>query len=417
MKTLHITNAYHGTSGGIRTFYQALLAAANQHRREVVLVAPAARTSTREVGSYGRIEFVAAPRAAAFDRRYRVMLPSQYLAGPRSPLVQVLARERADVVEICDKYSLCYLAAVLRKRWYAAVPRPTLVGLSCERFDDNIAAYVSGAPAANAFTKWYIRNIYGPPFDVHIANSQYTAAELRRALHDRPPGFIRVCPMGVDVDGFDPSLRSDGTREELLWQAGGRAHSVLVLYAGRIAPEKNIELLVDTLRVLVSDGGADFRLVVAGDGPRAPWLRAQARGTLRNRILLLGNVDRAELATIYASCDVFVHPNPREPFGIGPLEAMASGVPVVVPDSGGVLEYASDANAWPARPSADAFACAVRRALAGDPDRIASAATTARSFSWTRITRQFFDLYDELNDQQKSRRGSTTPAAVPTCVA
>ena len=44
------------------------------------------------------------------------------------------------------------------------------------------------------FTHWYLRHIYGPPFDAHIAVSEYAADELRAALSDRPPGFVRVCP-------------------------------------------------------------------------------------------------------------------------------------------------------------------------------------------------------------------------------
>ena len=66
-------------------------------------------------------------------------------------------------------------------------------------------------------------------------------------------------------------------------------------------------------------------------------------------MLFCGHVDARALARLYASCDVFVHPNPREPFGIGPLEAMASGVPLVLPAAGGVLSYANADNAWLAR--------------------------------------------------------------------
>ena len=67
--------------------------------------------------------------------------------------------------------------------------------------------------------------------------------------------------------------------------------------------------------------------------------RLVREGPLTGRVWLCGNLDRETLATFYASADVFVHPNPREPFGIGPLEAMSSGVPVVMPAAGGVLEY------------------------------------------------------------------------------
>ena len=201
-------------------------------------------------------------------------LPLHFVPGLRGLVVRILERERPDLVEICDKYSLPYLAAMLRKRWHPRVPRPVLVGLTCERFDDNMAAFCSASRPARAFTRWYIRHIYGPPFDAHIANSEYTAAELRAALPDRPPRFIRVAPMGVHADQFGPEWRSADLRERLLRRVGGTANSTLLFYAGRISPEKNIGLLLDMLRELALDRDADYRLVLAGDGPlcgtRAP---------------------------------------------------------------------------------------------------------------------------------------------------
>jgi alpha-1,6-mannosyltransferase len=397
LTTLHLTNAWHPTSGGIRTFYTALLDAANRHRRRVVVVAPAARTHSESIGDFGVIHFLAAPRAPAFDRRYRMLYPHRYFPVIGRSLAGILERERPDIVEVCDKYSLPYLAAMLRKGWLPRVPRPLLVGLSCERFDDNMAAYLDRGRMARRFTQWYIRNVYGPPFDVHVANSEYTAGELRAALPDRSAGFIRVCPMGVDTHGFSPGRRSAAMRARLLRRCGGDERTRLLFYGGRLSPEKNLELLVDTLRRLATDQRADYRLIVAGDGPRAAWLEAQATGVLHGRILLCGNLDRSALAECCASCDVFVHPNHREPFGIGPLEAMASGVPVVVPDSGGVLTYATAANAWIAGPTAAAFSAAVRAALRGDAERLGAALATAHAFRWEDATRRYFELYDSVH--------------------
>jgi alpha-1,6-mannosyltransferase len=254
--TLHITNWYHPTSGGIRTFYQALLASASVAGRHVRLIVPGQRAAVEAVGRFGRIYQVPGLPAPAFDRRYRMILPHAYLPWFPSNLVEILERERPDVVEICDKYSLPYLAAMLRKRWHPRVPRPVLVGLSAERFDDNMAAYVSGGALAHGFTRWYIRHIYGPPFDAHIAVSEYTAEELRAALGGRDPWFIRACPMGVDTEAFDPSRRCQDVRGELLRQAGGSAHAILLFYAGRLSPEKNIGLLVDTMHELSESGGS-----------------------------------------------------------------------------------------------------------------------------------------------------------------
>ena len=412
IKTLHLTNAYHATSGGIRTFYRALLARANEEQRPFRLVVPGAVDGIEEVGAFARIYTVKARSSPVFDSRYRVLLPGSYLTrGGR--LRKILEDEQPDLVEICDKYSLFYLAALLRKDWIANVKRPTLVGLSCERMDDNVSAYLTTGRLGRAVSRAYIRHIYGPPFDAHVANSEYTAGELRRNLWDRAPDFIHVCPMGVDFCAFGPVNRDRQFRRRLLVDAGGTGDSVLLLYAGRLSPEKNLGLLVDMLEQLqrpTEHGGParDYRLVLAGDGPATESLLRDASHRVRHRVLWVGTIrDRAELAKYYASADVFVHPNPREPFGIGPLEAMASRTPVVLPSAGGVLSYANPTNAWLAEPIGESFAHAVRSVVLRPSEaRLAAACETARQHDWSRVAPRFFQLYEDLH----RRRRAVSPA-------
>ncbi len=85
-----------------------------------------------------------------------------------------------------------------------------------------------------------------------------------------------------------------------------------------------------------------YHLVIAGDGPKADWLIASLQEFASGQFSFLGHItEKEKLADLYANADIFIHPNPREPFGIAPLEAMSSGTPVVVPNSGGVLSYAN----------------------------------------------------------------------------
>ncbi|MGE0043749.1 MAG: glycosyltransferase, partial [Vicinamibacterales bacterium] len=294
--------------------------------------------------------------------------------------------------------------------WLPGLPRPTLVGLSCERMDDNLQAYLGGGGPGRRIARWYVRNIYGPPFDYHVANSDYTADELRGSLWDRDADFIHVCPMGVDTAGFGPGHRDADVRRRLLERAGGSERSVLLFYAGRLSPEKNVGLLVETLARLVRPPAVglarDFRLVIAGDGPLTARLRRDAARVAPGRLLLLGSLQsRERLARCYASADVFVHPNPREPFGIAPLEAMASGVPVVAPAAGGVQSYATGANSWLAAPDAASFASAIRAAVdAPEPARLAAARQTADAHRWDRVAARFFGLYEDLDRRFRVRQ-------------
>lgn len=401
IKTLHITNSYHPTSGGIRTFYHALLDAANRHKRFARLVVPGAETSIEEVGEFGRIYHVKAPPVPILDSRYRWMLPHVYAWPYDSPLRQILAVERPDLVEVCDKFWLLYLSGALRRQWIPGVPVPVIVGLTCERLDDNMRSYVSGGWASQQVCERYMRSCYVPRFDFHVAASDYTAIEVRRLLPERLRDRLHVCPMGVDFETFDGPPNGCGMRQELLRRTGGYRRTVLLLYAGRLSKEKNLSVLPGMLAKLAGRACSDYRLIIAGEGPFAKELRDSLEELAPGRSLFLGHCQRQDLRQLYHAADIFIHPNPREPFGIAPLEAMAAGLALVAPASGGVLTYANEENAWLVENTAEAFATAVKSVHADSEiyrQKIARARRTAAEFSWTQVTANYFQLYDQFHE-------------------
>lgn len=400
LKTLHLTNSWHASSGGIATFYRALMEASNRQGHFFRLVVPGERDDTEEIGDFARIHYVKAP-LARFNSHYRVIYPPQFLP-PGSRVQKILAEERPDIVEICDKYTLNYLGAVLRRDLLRAVNfRPIVVGLSCERMDDNFGTYLGRLPLSRAFCAAYVKWVYFPFFDHHIANSEYTADELRDASRGTMvPRNVWIRPMGVDLQHFSPAKKSCEARRLLLQNFDGADDSVLILYAGRLVPEKNLRLLFEVFSHLVKQGRHKYGLLIAGDGiERARW---EEFSTLNvpGRVAFLGHIKRpGELASLFANADVFVHPNPREPFGIAPLEAMASGLPLVAPNSGGVATYASSDNAWTAAPDLESFVSAIEALLADEKERArraGNALRTAAAFSWEKVAASFLDLYVEL---------------------
>ena len=422
VRTVHLTNAWHPASGGIRTFYEALLQRAAADRRNIAVIVPGERTTVSQVGPTARLYTIEAPRSPLFDRRYRVLLPHRYLRVSRSVLWRILAREQPDVVEISDKYCLCHLAGLIKGRARGGI-RPTLVALSQERLDDNIRAWVSDTTWAQRCARQYLRWVYLTQFDAHIANSEYTAQELRDIVARSRPrqtrihrlgGRVHVVPLGVDATGFGPGRRSHDVRLALLRRAGGSENTSLIVYAGRLSPEKYVQWLpeiVSRLRAV----GLDVALAVAGDGPARGHVEAGLLRAAGGRAVFLGHLhSRDELATLLASADLFLHPNPREPFGIGPLEAMASGTPVVAPRAGGVLSYADEATAWLGEPSVDGLAHAVSHCLA-DPVAARARATAGRfraaSLDWPRVARRFLDLYEWLHTERLA--AEAPPASGP----
>ena len=314
----------------------------------------------------------------------------------------ILAEERPDLVECCDKYTLNYLAGLLRKGWLG-IPsyRPAVVGLTCERMDENVAGYVSPGRMAQAFCRWYMQWLYFPLFDHHIANSPHTAGELHEAsFGHRKRSGVWVRPMGADCRLFKPARRAESFRGWLESRSGAPEGAALILYAGRLAPEKNVDLLIETMRLLERRHGSRFHLLIAGEGPLRAGMERLCARDLPGAVCFLGYIgNRETLADIYANCDVLLHPNPREPFGIAPLEAMASGLPVIGPNSGGLTSYAHSGNAMLANPDPESFAGAAV-ALRDDPGlaeglRQAGRAT-AEQFGWPTVASSFFALYDEL---------------------
>jgi alpha-1,6-mannosyltransferase len=405
MTTVHVTNAYHASSGGIRTFYHALLAAAPFHGRRVCLVVPGERDAVEDVNPFARIYAIRARRSPVVDSRYRLILPHRFLWPGAGALWSILDREKPELVEICDKYSLCYFAGLVRK---LRRPRPALVGLTCERMDDNVTAFVGASTLSVGLARRYIRDVYVPQFDAHIANSAYTAEEIpHNPRHPRP---VYVRHMGVDTVTFTPARGDRRRREQRRAQLRVPFGAPLLLYAGRLSAEKHVHLLIDMMRHLQASAA---HLVLAGEGPLRADLMRTADAECRGRIHFADNItDRMELANLLTDADVFVHPNPREPFGIAPLEAMAAGLPVVVPDRGGVTSYARRDNAWPAAPEGGALAAAVLDVLMSAPERQRRrqrALTMAAAHAWPAATAAYFDLYDHIT----SRRSRETESAVP----
>lgn len=159
---------------------------------------------------------------------------------------------------------------------------------------------------------------------VHCAANRTLAPSTPAAQDLTAHGVPRVqlWPRGVDSVRFHPRHR-----DEALHRALAPGGEVLVGYVGRLAPEKRVDLLAGASAL------PGVRVVVIGDGPSAPSLRAAMPGAV-----FLGRRTGEELARCYASLDLFVHTGPLETFCQTIQEAMASGLPVVGPAAGGPLD-------------------------------------------------------------------------------
>jgi glycosyltransferase involved in cell wall biosynthesis len=175
-----------------------------------------------------------------------------------------------------------------------------------------------------------------------------------------------------------------------------------VLYAGNIKPHKNLERLIEAFHSLRRDGEFEnVRLLIIGDeiSKYATLRRAVHRHKLHKYVRFFGFVPDETLACLYRLASLFVFPSLYEGFGLPPLEAMASGTPVVTSNVSSLPEVVGDAALLIDPYEPESIADAMRRVLS-DPalrDSLRERGfARAREFSWDRSIRRVRQIYDEV---------------------
>lgn len=158
-----------------------------------------------------------------------------------------------------------------------------------------------------------------------------TSHPMQAELHGRGVNEVSLWAPGVDADRFNPRNRSDEWRARL---TGGRPDSVILLYVGRLATEKTLERLRPLISRLPS-----AHLAFVGGGPEAEALRKLFHGTPAT---FVGPLSGHELTAAYASADIFMLPSSTETLGLSAIEAMASGLPVIGANRGGIPDIVVD---------------------------------------------------------------------------
>lgn len=286
---------------------------------------------------------------------------------------------------------------LIGRRW--AVRRGAAVVSSFHTDFPSYAARYLGAWAVEP-TRRYLRWFHRPS-----AVTQTPSDATRDALIAL--GLTRAVTWGrgVDVGTFSPRRR-DATRRAGL---GCDEERPLVLHVSRLAVEKDVETLVAAFRLAHARLGDTVRFAVAGDGPRAAWVRSELPFAAH-----FGFLGRGALADLYADADIFVFPSPTETCGLVVLEAMASGLPVIAARAGGVVEQLREGINGHLVAAGDAAAFADRIALlvSDRPHRTglaAGALAFAADRSWERELDRLVPMYAEAVAAPGRRRTSDRP--------
>ena len=226
--------------------------------------------------------------------------------------------------------------------------------------------------------------------------SETSKADILRYC-DVPAGRITVIPNAIDARFATGPGREHVERTKERYQLDGP----FALYVGNIKPHKNLERLIDAFHLLRRQGFEHLKLLIIGDQiSKYPRLRrAVDRYKLHKHVRFLGFVGDDTLAALYRLATVFVFPSLYEGFGLPPLEAMASGTPVVTSNVSSLPEVVGDAAVLVDPYNAEAIADGMRRVLT-DPGLCATlhqrGLERARTFSWEVSVRRIHQVYMDV---------------------
>lgn len=328
MKIVDVCAFYTPHGGGVKTYIERKLKIGAAMGQEIVIIAPGDENRTEHRPDGGRIIHIASPQLIV-DRRYRY-----FDNGPA--VHDALDREQPDIVEASSPWRTASIVA----DWHGKAPRALIMHA------DPLAAYAyrwfGGISSRDNIDQgfeffWrYLRRL-GNGFDCVIsANSNLTARLTTGGV-----AGVRTIPMGVDPGIFSPARRNPELRAELLRRCGLPDDALLLLGVGRMSAEKRWPMVIDAS---ISAGhNRPVGLILVGDGRDRAKIASHIGGN--PHIQLLAPIrDRALLADVMASADALIHGCEAETFGLVAAEAVASGLPLIVPDEGGSSDLVTAAT-------------------------------------------------------------------------
>jgi alpha-1,6-mannosyltransferase len=395
VKLCDLTQFYSPRSGGVKRYLHEkidYIQAATNHSH--VLIVPGAKDE-RTDSQRSRIYTIRSP-VVARTSQYRVLLDLRALE-------KIVERERPDLIESSDPYQIGWRARRIGRAFHIPV-----IGFYHSHFAE---AHVRGATrfvgdAVVKLARRYVCNLYNS-YEATLVPS----AGLARTLENWGVRNLRTVPLGINTNIFTPAPDdANATRRNF----GVPDSRTLLLYIGRLSPEKNTQSLFRAFEILNEHGPERFHLLVIGDGrERKHMLELQKQSG--HTTWLPYCAEPAELARFYRAADLFVHPGTQETFGLVALESQACGTPVAGIRGSFMDEVIRHDQSWWAEESTpDSLAAAVEIASRRDLSQLGNEAAAAvrQEFSWPHIFKRLFYIYSEVCSKYARKNGTKGSAAV-----
>lgn len=378
MKILMMTNTYFPIVGGIERSIQSFSEAFRKLGHEVKIVAPAFAGAPKKEEHVIRLPAIQKVRRTVFSVNYPV-------AGPLSKLLRTFV---PDIVHSHHPFFIGDFALRVSREY--KVPLVFTYHIMFEHY----------------LHYWTVQSEASKRFIIELSTGYANLCQqvvapsvgVRNLLLERGvTAPIEVVPTGIDVKGL-----AKGHGRAFRERYRIPADSLVIGYVGRLAPEKNIDYLVNCLIAFLRTEPKACALFV-GEGPlKSPVKKALKKAGLGDRVIVTGLLRHEELADAYAAMDVFAFTSLSETQGVVLTEAMAAGVPVVAVEATGVRDVVKNyVNGRSVSENDQAqFIHALSWVLNLAPDRLRSlkehARATAQRFSEETSVRKMLNIYERL---------------------
>ena len=295
-----VTEAFLPQVNGVTNSVLRLLEYCKSQGHEVLIIAPESEGAPTRYLDY-KIKHVP---SIAMKKLIPMGVPKKYL----EPLLEGFS---PDVIHLASPIFLGHYVARIAKKM--GIPTVSV-------YQTDIAGFARhyGLTIAHSTLKKWVSRIHQAS-DITLAPSKWAC----RDLEANGVKNVRLWKRGVDLVNFSPARRDESLRANIR----GNSEKFIIGYVGRLANEKRL----DDLAIL--DQHKEIQLVIVGDGPAAHRYKKELPSAR-----FVGYQSGTELARYVASFDIFVHTGKHETFCQGIQEALASGVPVIGPDTGGPVD-------------------------------------------------------------------------------
>jgi glycosyltransferase involved in cell wall biosynthesis len=369
----YITETYPPDINGVAMTVAKTVETLRSRGHELQLIRPRNATDPAGRGPDPLQEFLVRGAPIPLYKQLKLGLPA------KRALVQLWSRRRPDLVHIATEGPLGWSALQAARKLKLPV---------CSDFRTNFHAYSQyyGMGWLKGAIFSYMKKFHNMA-QCTMVPTQETFEQLQSMGFER----LQVVARGVDTDLYSPHHRSDFLRTQ--W--GATPSTLVLLSVGRLAAEKNLDLVVQSYRQIKSVV-KDCKLVFVGDGPYRATLQTQCPDAV-----FAGFRTANDLAEHYASADLFLFPSLTETFGNVTLEAMASGLPIVafdhaaakeliIPERHGLLANVNDPNQFVSQSLKVSISPELRLHLAS------YARTRALEMGWTSIMEKLEVVYQSL---------------------